>query len=76
MKLKKYLEERHSPSRREEHGETTKTKGHKHDYYIQRITGDGSTSHDSGHLHKIKSMVVQPAKDFKYNHIHELEDPK
>ena len=76
MKLKKYLEERHSPSRREERGETTKTKGHKHDYDIQRLTGDGGTSYDAGHLHKIKAMVVQPAEDFKDKHIHELGEPK
>ena len=76
MKLRKYLSKRHSPSRREEKGETTKTKGHKHDYYIQRLTGDGSTSNDDGHSHKIKAMVVQPDKDYKDNHIHELGEPK
>jgi hypothetical protein len=53
----------------EERGKTTKDNGHDHDYFIKRITGDGGTSKDAGHTHKIKAMVVKPAK----NHTHDLK---
>jgi len=72
MKFKKYLGEEVG-SHGEERGKTTKDKGHSHDYFIERITGDGGTSKDVGHLHKIKAMVVLPAKNFKNDHIHNLK---
>lgn len=68
-KFKEYIKERRG-SQGEEKGKTTKDKGHSHDYFIERLTGDGGTSHNKGHLHKIKAMVVIPAPD---GHGHELK---
>jgi hypothetical protein len=69
MKFKKYMKEVVQISYGEERGETTKVKGHSHDYFFDRISGDGGTSYDSGHLHKIKAMVILSAK----NHIHKMK---
>ncbi len=68
MRLKQYLLE-YKGSYGEVRGKTTKDKGHTHDYWLERVTGDGTTSSDNGHLHQIRGMVVQPAK----GHIHELK---
>ena len=75
MNFKKYIGESvtSDSSYGEDRGKTTKDKGHSHDYFIKRVSGDGGTSKDAGHLHKIKAMVVLPAKNFKNDHIHELK---
>ena len=67
-KIDKYIDEATISSYGEERGKTTKVNGHNHDYFIKRISGDGTTSSNMGHFHKIKAMVVLPAN----NHIHDL----
>ena len=66
--IEKYLNE-YDTSYGDDRGKTTKDKGHSHDFFVDRITGDGTTSHDSGHFHKIKAMVVQSAN----RHTHGLK---
>jgi len=53
----------------EERGNTTKDNGHIHDYFIDRMTGNGGTGMANGHLHKIKAMVVVSAS----GHTHRLK---
>jgi hypothetical protein len=67
MKFKDYITEafREDP---EDRGKTTKVHGHSHEYWLNHVSGDGSTSKDQGHTHKIKKMVVQPSN----GHIHDL----
>ena len=71
MKFKKYIVESVTmgDSYGEDRGKTTKDKGHSHDYFLDRITGDGGTSKDKGHLHKVKAMIVKPAN----GHSHDLK---
>lgn len=61
MRLYQYLNEKGMSSHGKEQGKTTKDKGHDHDYFFDRMSGDGGTSKDKGHMHKIKAMVVLPA---------------
>jgi hypothetical protein len=75
MKFEDYVSEGHT-IKYEDRGTTTKNKGHKHDWSLNRMTGDGATSYDASHMHKIKAMVILPAKDFKNNHIHDLGQGK
>jgi hypothetical protein len=71
MKFKDYIKEMNlNMTNLEERGKTTKDNGHDHDYFIRRGSGDGMTSRNKGHLHKIKAMVVLPAPD---GHGHELK---
>ena len=72
MKFKDYITERGS-TKYEDSGVTSKDAGHKHEFFIKRMTGDGGTSKDAGHLHLIKKMIVLPAKDVKNDHIHKLD---
>ena len=72
MRFQDFLDERQK-TRYEDKGVTTKDHGHKHDFYINRMTGDGATSKDSGHSHKIRKMIVLPAENFKNDHIHQLD---
>ena len=59
MKFRDYINEEFVNYSQEERGRTTKNKGHSHEYFFKRMSGDGSTSKDAGHMHKIKAMVVQ-----------------
>jgi hypothetical protein len=70
MRFYDYINEK---IRYEDTGNTTKDNGHKHEYFIKRLTGDGATSKDKGHFHNIKAMIVLPAKNFKDEHIHKLD---
>ena len=71
MRFTEYLIERGETSAREERGTTSKTDGHKHDYHIDRLTGDGGTGipvgKKTGHLHKIKAMVVVKSEGHTHN---------
>lgn len=69
MRFKNYVKEMTLVRYGEEKGKTTKDKGHSHDYFFDRMSGDGGTSYDSGHLHKIKTMVILSAK----NHTHKMK---
>ena len=47
----------------EERGKTNKVRGHYHDYFFDRMSGDGGTGVAKGqvsnmHMHKIKAMAV------------------
>lgn len=63
------MEEERKGSHGEHRGVTSKDKGHSHDYFLERMTGDGSTSKIKGHIHEIKAMVVIEAN----GHGHELK---
>ena len=73
MRFQKYIKER---SYGEERGKTTKNHGHDHDYFIDRMSGNGTTSDDKGHYHKIRAMVVLPVDNYKDDHKHELRTGK
>ena len=75
MKFKDYVREGHSVQY-EERGKTTKVNGHAHDYFINRMSGDGGTGKAMGHVHKIKAMVVQPPVNYKDKHVHDLLEGK
>ena len=69
MRFEKYIIEAITTSHGEERGKTTKVKGHDHDYFFDRMTGDGGTGKDAGHLHKIKAMVIKKAD----GHVHKMK---
>jgi hypothetical protein len=69
MKFKDYLNEREGQFETgSKRGMTTKNKGHVHDYFIERMTGDGGTGiAKDGHSHKINAMVVLKVNGHDHN---------